>query len=64
MKPVIASILSDQYKIKTHTVWTPEIHEILLLLRLFPTKNIGRNLGTIISFNKAVDKLFVFREVS
>lgn len=63
MRTVLASVLNDHYKIVVHTVWMQEIHEILLLIRLFPLKSSGRNLGNIVSFVRAIEKLFVFKKV-
>lgn len=63
ISPVLETIVKDHYKINVHTLWGTEIHGILCLLRLFPIKNTGRNLGTVVSFNKAIEKLFVFKDV-
>lgn len=63
MRTVLASVLNDHYKIVVHTVWMQEMHEILLLIRLFPLKSSGRNLGNIVSFVRAIEKLFVFKKV-
>lgn len=63
IRSVLAKILSDHYKIKVHTQWAKDVHDILLFLRLFPLKNMGRNLGTVASFNRATEKLFLFRKV-
>lgn len=38
--------------------------DLLILLKLNPAKANGRNLLKVESFNKAIDKLFVFRKVS
>lgn len=63
MVPVLKNILVDQFKVNLLNFWCNDICDILTLLRLMPLKNVGRNLGTVLSFNKAVDKLFVFRQV-
>lgn len=63
IRSILAKILSDHYKINVHTPWAQDVHEILLLLRLFPLKNMGRNLGTVASFNRATEKLFLFKKV-
>lgn len=63
MAIALSTHLNEHHKVKLITDWCPEIHEILVLLRLFPDKSVGRNLGTIANFNRAADKLFVFREV-
>lgn len=38
--------------------------DILILLKLVSAKANGRNLFSVLSFNKATEKLFVFRKVS
>lgn len=60
---VLHAHLKDHHKVKLITEWCEEIHDILVLLRLLPIKTVGRNLGTIASFERAVDKLFIFQEV-
>lgn len=56
-------ILKDQYESSIYTMWTEDIQDLLILLKLLPAKTNGRNLLSVESFNKATEKLFVFRKV-
>lgn len=56
-------ILNNQYKSSIQTLWPKDIQDILILLKLVHTKATGRNLQSIVGFNKSIDKLIVFREV-
>lgn len=59
----LREILTQDYKLCVQTIWPKEIENILVLLKLFPAKSVGRNTSNILSFNKAVDKLIIFHEV-
>lgn len=47
------------------TTWIDEIEDMLLLLRLFPAKQVGRNVvGTIEDFDLSISKMIQFELVS
>lgn len=57
---ILHRILTESYpKLAFKTGWSPEVDNLLTLLRLFPPKNIP----TAELFNKAIEKLLVFRPV-
>lgn len=57
-------ILTQNYESSIHTMWSKEVEDILVILKLFPAKAGGRNAASgITSFNKTIDKLIVFCEV-
>lgn len=60
----LKEILRNQYQASIRTTWSEDISDLLILLKLNPARANGRNLLTIESFNKAIEKLFVFRKVS
>lgn len=57
-------ILKNQYASDVHTMWSADIQDLLILLKLLPARTNGRNLLSVESFSKATEKLFVFRKVS
>lgn len=60
----LVDVLENQYQAKISTPWSEEIQMLLIFLKLLPARANGRNLLSISSFNKAIEKLFVFRKVS
>lgn len=56
-------ILTNQYETSVYTMWSQDIQDLLILLKLLPAKSNGRNLLSVQAFNKATEKLFVFRKV-
>lgn len=63
-EPHLKDILSQDYKLCVQTVWPRGIENILILLKLLPAKSVGRNAQNVLSFNKAINKLIVFHEVT
>lgn len=57
-------ILRQQYQTNIQTIWPADINDLFILLKLIPGKSNGRYALTVQSFNKAIDKLIVFRTVS
>lgn len=55
----LREICNQKYECVKHTAWPDEIENILLLLKLFPSKT-----GNVESFYKSIEKLIVFCVVS
>lgn len=56
-------MLTTVYNSHIYTQWPKEIQDIMILLKLLPAKNDTKKVATLESFNKACDKLFLFRKV-
>lgn len=59
-------ILIDHYKVNTFTTdWSEEVENILVLLKMFPSKQVGKNvIASNINFNKSVESFLHFEPVS
>lgn len=62
----LADVLTVQNKkMPYETDWSPDIQSILLLLQLFPSKQVGRNvIATSSNFNLSVESLLKFEMVT
>lgn len=58
-------VFVTQYKSMSYqTDWNEEIDDLFILIRLLPARAVGKNTsGSCLSFQNAIDKLIVFREV-
>lgn len=54
---------NEKYKCRKHSAWPDEIENVLLLLKLFPSKTRGVNAAESPSFYKSIDKLVIFNVV-
>lgn len=54
---------NKKFKCKKHSAWPDEIENVLLLLKLFPSKTRGAKNAEPQSFYKSIDKLIVFNVV-
>lgn len=61
----LKQILQQQYKSEAfHTEWPEEINDFLILLKLLPLKNVGKNvLASKDTFVNSVKKLIKFYDV-
>lgn len=64
--PRLTNILKNGYNQKTFkTEWFSDIEDVLILLKLLPTKQIGRNvIASESTFKKSVGKLIEFLPVN
>lgn len=60
----VHDVLKTYYKKSIKTMWCKDIESILALLKMLPAKGNGRNLQSMETFNRSIDKLFWFRTVS
>lgn len=56
-------MLTTKYASHIYTQWSKDIQDILILLKLLPVKNHSKATASLESFNKAIDKIFLFRQV-
>lgn len=65
LAPQFRSILLVNYKIKNfETGWSDEIEDMLVLLKLLPSKQVGKHvISSEHTFNGAVDKFLKFMQV-
>lgn len=62
---ILNNTLTATYGSHIYTQWPRDIQDILVLLKLLPATNKSKKVGEaeIEVFNKAIDKLFLFRKV-
>lgn len=66
LAPQLRNILQSHYKIKTFiNGWADEIESMLVVLKLMPAKQVGRNVvASEHTFNNSMEKLLQFVKVS
>ncbi|XP_055306986.1 uncharacterized protein LOC129571243 [Sitodiplosis mosellana] len=62
----LRGILANHYKQKTFkTDWSAEIEDVLVVLKLFPTNQVGRNvIASIPNFNKSMNQFIHFEPLN
>lgn len=64
--PRLTNILKNEYNQKSFkTEWSAEVEDVLILLKLFPSKQIGRNvIASDLTFKKSIEKMIEFLPVN
>lgn len=63
--PQLRDILTNHYKVQTFTTdWPKDVEDILVLLKMFPARQVGRNvIASDTTFKKSVDQLIHYEPV-
>lgn len=60
----VKKIMTKYYKARFHTMWPQAVEEVISFLKIMPAKAGPKTPpGTVLPFNKAVEKFIVFSEV-
>lgn len=64
--PQLRNLLNDHYKVKHfQTDWSEEIEAVLVLLKMFPARQVGRNvIASEATFRKAVEQFIHYEPVN
>lgn len=56
-------VLKEYYRSDINTLWTDEVEQLLILMKILPARASQKTKKTALPFVKAIDRLIVFSEV-